>query len=82
MDMPKNCSECPCCYVPRCEVLEKSLNTNEIYECKPDWCPLKEVPQKKNRTSVVGDYLKGSVDGYNACIDEILKGSDIDGKID
>lgn len=47
IDMPSNCSECPCCYVPRCEVLEKSLKPSEIYECKPDWCPLREVLRKE-----------------------------------
>ena len=53
MDMPESCSDCPCCYIPRCEVLEKSLKTSEpseIYECKPDWCPLKPVPEKKQHT--------------------------------
>lgn len=35
-DMPNSCCDCPCCYVPRCEILEKSLTRSEIYECKPN----------------------------------------------
>ena len=74
MDMPSSCSECPCCYIPRCEVLEKSLRTSEIYECKPDWCPLRELPEKNTKKYSDGyKYGKGYQNGYNACIDE-LKG--------
>lgn len=43
IDMPNSCCDCPCCYVPRCEISEKSLTRDEIYECKPDWCPLNEM---------------------------------------
>lgn len=68
LDMPSSCSECPCCYVPRCEVLEKSLKSSEIYERKPDWCPLREVPQK-----YVGWHLSDRARGWNACIDEIME---------
>lgn len=74
MDMPHSCSECPCCYIPRCEVLEKSLKTSEIYECKPDWCPLRELPQKKKANTNTTAYDKAVQIGYNTCIDEILKG--------
>lgn len=76
MDMPSSCSECPCCYITRCEVLEKSLKTSEIYDCKPDWCPLRDLPEKMQ---VCGKYpqedkiVPSYKIGYNACIDELLK---------
>lgn len=77
MDMPSSCSECPCCYIPRCEVLEKSLRTSEIYECKPNWCPLRELPEKNTKKYSDGyKYGKGYQNGYNACIDELLKGEE------
>lgn len=82
MDMPSSCSECPCCYIPRCEVLEKSLKTSEIYECKPDWCPLRELMEKAEVSDCdelcdTDDwYDSGYADGYNACIDELLKGEE------
>ena len=73
IDMPSSCSECPCCYVPRCEVNEKALKTKEIYECKPDWCPLKPMPQKKEyKSGIEPVYIYDQVKGYNACIDGIL----------
>ena len=45
----------------------------------PDWCPLREVPQKKDY-----DYCDRSIwtherIGFNACIDEIMKGSEENG---
>lgn len=35
---------------------------------KPDWCPLKEVPQKYEPVSMNFER------GFNSCVDEILKG--------
>ena len=72
MDMPSSCSECPCCYVPRCEVNEKTLKTSEIYQCKPNWCPLKPMPEKKKVQDVLYLHSEYFDLGYNACIDEIL----------
>ena len=39
-------------------------------DTKPDWCPLKPIPQRANHPDWCdgGRYDKG----YNACIDEIL----------
>lgn len=89
-DMPKNCGNCNfirnyedgafsrnphCC----CELIwflegedyrvdQNSLDKN---------CPLRELPQKitswKGKST---NYQQGHRDGYNACIDEILKGSE------
>jgi hypothetical protein len=48
-------------------------------EVKPDWCPLKAVPEKYDMYADIihdmdwdGEYESG----YNACIDEILRGED------
>ena len=71
LEMPSSCSECPCCYVPRCEVNEKTLKTSEIYQCKPDWCPLKPMPSKKEKPTKSESVACFNI-GYNACIDEIL----------
>ncbi len=43
---------------------------------RPDWCPLKEMPLKKLWNKYHNDYEKGSTDGFNDCIDEILKECD------
>ena len=77
-EMPKKCLKCPIgknisipletciqCPIGKCVIDEET-------KTRPDWCPLKPMSEKKDRNKVVGDYLRGIVDGYNACIDEIL----------
>lgn len=43
---------------------------------RPEWCPLKEVPEKKLSYTTSSDHLNGFASGYNACIEEILKDND------
>ena len=75
MDMPNGCENC---------VMAKTrhstdknyciLTENNFYDDlqkRPDWCPLSEVPEKKS-VYTNGHYT----DGYNACIDELLKGEE------
>ena len=74
MDMPEQvCQKCTLCY--------ETENDDEYLCCatgkfvpngkKPDWCPLRELPEKANHP----DYCdNGRFDkGWNACLDEILK---------
>lgn len=89
MDMPSSCSKCEFCLeiAENHHVCQRVSDNNERckridydvefyqYE-KPDWCPLKPMIEKKDRNKVVGDYLRGRCDGYNACIDELLKGEE------
>lgn len=42
---------------------------------KPDWCPHRELPEKKEENKYHNNYERGIVDGFNSCIDEILKGA-------
>ena len=88
MDMPSSCMECPLgknmsnsievciqCPLGKCAVDAET-------ETRQDWCPLRELPEK----SEVSDcdelcdtddwYDSGYTDGYNACIDELLKGEE------
>lgn len=75
MDMPKYCIDCPChfagMHTVKCGVKKKRLPKNDIETYKPDWCPLKPMPEKANHPDWCdgGRYDKG----YNACIDELLK---------
>ena len=76
LEMPKNCLECPLgknmsipietciqCPLGKCAIDEET-------ETRPNWCPLKPMPQRANHPDWCdgGRYDKG----YNACIDEIL----------
>ena len=65
METPKNCYECPfsctngndtdCGYCELAECLDSDMRliTEEHYdyesESRPDWCPLKPLPEKKHR---------------------------------
>lgn len=89
-DMPRSCAECKLsCISPEeteisCCGLVISLKdevkcADDYYMSRPDWCPLKEVPEKMN---VCGKYpQKDGITpsyklGYNACIEDILKEGD------
>lgn len=73
IDTPETCGQCPCSLevsTDCCGVNGKDVNFHK----KPDWCPLKEAPQKlaeENRW-----FSKDYAVGFNACIDEILKERD------
>jgi len=81
MDMPKNCAECNLCgnqddenfCIPDdfTHYLGSSY-VNHSCESRPDWCPLKPMPNKDNKSYFPDEYSDGHRDGYNTCIDEIL----------
>ena len=82
IDKPKNCEQCPCFSIGHfydvCRLAQqtKSFKEKEI----PDWCPLRELPRKK---PTIGKESENDIlcvnAGYNACIDEILKGAEENG---
>lgn len=83
IDMPKECWDCP---------LHRSSwdeDNEEIMICRgkymeshygerPDWCPLKPLPEKKHKITNDYESIKSFNtyflyrDGWNDCIDEIL----------
>ncbi len=84
MDMPKKCADCPCLHFNKYhQMYECRANINSYWEnvdfeyakgTKPDWCPLKPMPDKKvHAEEFLSVFIKT---GYNACIDEILGGSE------
>lgn len=79
MDMPEDCTMCKFwnskdneCYATGVE--ELSLNSEEA---KPDWCQLRELPEREEELPVekyeFGGLGKAFTSGWNACLDEILK---------
>ena len=80
--MPNKCKECPCNqYNYNADRYEcgawlfysKSvchMKSMEDIETKPNWCPLKPMPQKKE---ILDSRMKTAI-GWNECIDEILGG--------
>ena len=75
MDMPSSCLECPCMNeLDECE----AMKYEDVGDCsrKPTWCPLREVPQKKEFSDIETAFDRVKTLGYNACIDEILGGGE------
>lgn len=81
MDMPKSCFDCNLCHIngsdgeDNCQAFEVARQVNsETYE-KPDWCPLMELPERETEMTDADDlgkdYVRGTMDGCNACLDEI-----------
>lgn len=81
MDMPECCAECACSYFERGS---KELNlicgatgedANNVG--KPDWCPLRELPEKKvaDKRLAISPLTEGQLNdfekGWNACLDAI-----------
>lgn len=71
-------------YKGNCELAEHlgkimTLLTEEYYgfesKSRPDWCPLKPLPEKSTTENDMTDYQCGMVDGRNQCIDEIAGGT-------
>lgn len=80
-DMPECCADCTCSYFERggkelnliCGATGEDANNVG----KPDWCPLRELPERKETHTVLelhsnGQWTEGMKAGFNACMDEIL----------
>lgn len=82
MDMPESCDMCdfvddeqPPRYGEKtlyCGVPGIGEDVTDYIECRPESCPLRKLPEKKKLT--YADYgTENKVNGWNACLDEILK---------
>ena len=67
------------CELANCLDYDVILMTEEHYDCesksKPDWCPLKPLPEKGIIENDMTDYQCGLADGRNQYIDEITGGN-------
>ena len=77
MDTPENCYSC-CLHEPirnwaYCAVKLKHIEDSSV---KPDWCPLKPLPEKMTipRGARNTDDLEYAA-GYNTCINKITGGN-------
>lgn len=71
-----------CCEIsdePDDKELCRMIETDYCQE-KPDWCPLRDLPKRKMLLGLDGASNameireRGRQEGFNSCIDEILKG--------
>lgn len=74
VDVTENCKKCEYrltngfCIPSRKDIFKFALS-NE----KPDWCPIRPIPEKDHEDYGYDEYLAGMAQGWNNCIDEILK---------
>ncbi len=82
-DMPECCADCCCGYFER-DSKELNLICGATGEDannvgKPDWCPLRELPEKKvaDKRLAISPLTEGRLNefekGCNACLDAIDK---------
>lgn len=85
MDMPSSCLDCPCSkFNPniktecrwQCEANGMELSDIDLDIERPILCPLRECPEKKEYNYEQEVYEQLKIEGYNACIDEILGGGE------
>lgn len=62
-----------------CQVKQKDVMSHVVEGTKPDWCPIRPMPEKKELTGDVSNVKSISEEsikiGWNDCIDEMLKGA-------
>lgn len=70
IDTPKDCGDCPCIHdeLWMCQADKEYREAN--YSGRPSWCPLKDLPKKKN-TDFHPNILYAN--GWNDCLEEITK---------
>lgn len=90
LDTPLSCFTCDCCHTKDYDFRERidgekicgieNMNVDDYWDGinprKPDWCPLRDLPEKKEENKYHNNYERGIVDGFNACINKLLKGGE------
>lgn len=69
IDMPKDCFTCDLESYRECKAMFGEVIENEFE--KPEWCPLKPMPEKKAVMNRMDDETNMFRKGWNACIDAI-----------
>lgn len=87
LDMPETCCDCNFCReiqegIEACCELMDDLNDNTLCRMidskngycqeKPNWCPLKELPDETHNDEYMDEYCDGYDDGWNSLRKEIL----------
>lgn len=82
MNMPESCFGCNFCHINcsdgdeySCQALEVARPVDSNTYEKPEWCPLRELPERETEMidaeDLGRDYVRGTMDGWNACLEEI-----------
>lgn len=83
MDMPDSCMCCNFLYCDAennsesCQAREKARIVDLENEDKPDWCPLRKMPEKKKTIGTKSETERIYMNcGWNDCIDAIGGGDE------
>ena len=81
MDMPSSCEECILRNEGACFPVSRESSLCGVYYTmkegrRADFCPLRELPEKQKHSCIDNEFQRGAKTGYNACIDELLKGEE------
>lgn len=83
VDTPKTCSDCvfcfefgiglACCLMASGEESDSWIDIDcDHYKNKPNWCPLKELPEEEHNDYYLDEYCDGYDDGWNTLRGKIL----------
>ena len=90
IDTPETCVDCQFCYefdegIEACcsitdddkdKSLMKQIDCENGYcQGKPNWCPLRKLPEKEKddcSNDYYDDYYRGYANGWNDCLKEII----------
>lgn len=80
MNMPESCFGCNFMYCDEesdtetCQAMETARDI-DLIEDRPDWCPLRELPEKIPELKSGYEEVSTSIHrvGWNACLDEMVR---------
>lgn len=78
VEMPQGCMVCPICHESEMsgEYMCDGRNIEEylmgFYGSKPDWCPLKPMPEPRCET-IGEDIADHEAHGWNLCLEKLEK---------
>lgn len=72
IDTPESCCSCYLRgFTLNLQYCRGKLKDIKDVSTKPDWCPLKLLPEKDTKNHFPDEFEDGYAAGWNGCIDEI-----------
>ena len=81
MKTPEKCLDCNLCVLDMDGSISCYYNKREICSnvgennSRPNWCPLKSLPEEDHEDHYTDEWEDGYADGWNDCLREIMGGS-------
>lgn len=73
-NMPQHCRQC-FFYDKMFEICRYKYKDIQYKEGRPNWCPLKPLPEEDNTEEYFNEWSRGYQGGWNDCINVIVGGS-------